>query len=177
MTGILKVDQLKDNAGTDIFDASGTNITIGRSTGVVKVAKIPMLKVGQSGDIDLGGSNDYVRYNSFASNNVFDGEDNMNAFDTTTSIYTIPAGCSGLWYISASLYTSVNNVNQLAVNVNGTREDAIGSDSGTSNMNQGSITKRLNAGDTVRIFAFYTSGSVRTSGNPYHTWWQMNFIG
>ena len=176
MTGTLKVDQLKDNAGTDIFDASGTNITIGRSTGVVKVAKIPMLKVGMSGDLDMGGSNDYIRYNSFASNNVFDGEDNMNAFNTSTSTYTIPADCSGLWHISASLYTSIGNANQLAVNVNGTREDALGSDNGTSNMNQGSITKRLNAGDTVRIFAFYTS-NIRISGNPYHTWWQMNFIG
>ena len=176
MTGILKVDQLKDNAGTDIFDASGTNITIGRSTGIVKVAKIPMLKVGQTGAVTLGGSNDYIRYNSFSTSNVFDPEDNMNGFNTSASTYTIPTGCSGLWYISASLYTSSNNVNQLAVNVNGTREDALGSDSGTSNMNQGSITKRLNEGDEIKIFAFYASAVV-TNGNPYHTWWQMNFIG
>ena len=176
MTGILKVDQLKDNAGTDIFDASGTNITIGRSTGVVKVAKIPMLKVGMSGDLDMGGSNDYIRYNSFASNHVFGGEDNMSAFNTSTSTYTIPADCSGLWYISASLYTSIGNANQIAVNVNGTREDAIGVDGGTTVMNQGSITKRFNAGDQIKLFAFYSS-NIRTSGNPYHTWWQMNFIG
>lgn len=176
MTGILKVDQLKDNTGADIFDASGTNITIGRSTGIVKVAKIPMLKVGASGALSMGGSNDYIRYNSFASNNVFDGEDNMNAFDTSTSIYTIPADCSGLWYISASLYTTTSNVNQLAVHVNNGREDAIGSDNGTSPMNQGSITKRLNAGDQIRIFAYYAA-NITTQGNPYHTWWQMNFIG
>ena len=176
MTGILKVDQLKDNTGTDIFDASCTNITIGRSTGVVKVAKIPMLKVGQTGAVTLGGSNDYVRYNSFSTSDVFDPEDNMNGFNTSTSTYTIPTGCSGLWYISASLYTSSNNVNQLAVNVNGTREDALGSDAGASNMNQGSITKRLNAGDAIQIWAFYSS-NVTTNGNPYHTWWQMNLIG
>ena len=60
MTGILKVDQIKDNTGTDIFDASGTNITIGRPTGIVNIAKIPMLKVGMTGNITLGGSNDYL---------------------------------------------------------------------------------------------------------------------
>jgi len=43
-------------------------------------------------------------------------------------------------------------------------------------MNQGSITKRLNAGDAIQIWAFYSS-NVTTNGNPYHTWWQMNLIG
>ena len=177
MTGILKVDQLKDNAGTDIFDASGTNITIGRPTGVVKVAKIPHLKVGCTGALGMGGANDYIRYNSFASNNVFGGEDNMNAYSTADARYTIPAGCSGLWHISASLYTTTNNVNQLAVNVNGTREDAIGSDAGSTNMNQGAIVKRLAAGDLIRIYAFYSSGNITTQANPYHTWWEMTFLG
>ena len=176
MTGILKVDQLKDNAGTDIFDASGTNITIGRPTGIVKIAKIPHLKVGASGALGMGGSNDYIRYNSFASNNVFGGEDNMNAYSTADARYTIPADCSGLWHISAALYTTSANVNQLAVNVNGTREDALGSDNGTSPMNQGSIVKRLEAGDLIRIFAFYGS-NITTQGNPYHTWWEMTFLG
>lgn len=177
MTGILKVDQLKDNTGTDIFDASGTNITIGRPTGIVKIAKIPHLKVGASGALGMGGSNDYIRYNSFASNNVFGGEDNMNAYSTADARYTIPADCSGLWHISAALYTTSANVNQLAVNVNGTREDALGSDNGTSNMNQGAIVKRLAAGDLIRIFAFYSSGNITTQGNPYHTWWEMTFLG
>ena len=168
MTGILKVDALQNNTGTSALSFN--------SDGVVKVAKIPMLKVGQTGALTLGGSNDYIRYNSFGTSDVFDPEDNMNGFNTSASTYTIPTGCSGLWYISASLYTSSGNVNQLAVNVNGTREDALGSDAGTSNMNQGSITKRLNAGDVIQIFAFYAS-NVTTNGNPYHTWWQMNLIG
>jgi len=168
MTGTLKVDALQNNTGTSTLSFN--------TDGVVKVAKIPMLKVGQTGAVTLGGSNDYVRYNSFGTSDVFDPEDNMNGFNTSTSTYTIPTGCSGLWYISASLYTSSNNVNQLAVNVNGTREDALGSDAGASNMNQGSITKRLNAGDAIQIWAFYSS-NVTTNGNPYHTWWQMNLIG
>ena len=176
MTGILKVDQLKDNAGADIFDASGNNITIGRSTGIVKIAKIPHLKVGASGALSMGGSNDYIRYNSFTSNNVFEGEDNMNAYSTADARYTIPAGCSGLWHISASLYTTTSNVNQLAIQVNGTRKDAIGSDNGTSPMNQGAMVKRLTAGDQIRILAFYAS-AVTTQGNPYHTWWEMTFLG
>ena len=168
MTGTLKVDALQNNTGTSTLSFN--------TDGVVKVAKIPMLKVGQTGAVTLGGSNDYVRYNSFSTSDVFDPEDNMNGFNTSTSTYTIPTGCSGLWYISASLYTSSNNVNQLAVNVNGTREDALGSDAGASNMNQGSITKRLNAGDAIQIWAFYSS-NVTTNGNPYNTWWQMNLIG
>ena len=168
MTGTLKVDALQNNTGTSTLSFN--------TDGVVKVAKIPMLKVGQTGAVTLGGSNDYVRYNSFSTSDVFDQEDNMNGFNTSTSTYTIPTGCSGLWYISASLYTSSNNVNQLAVNVNGTREDALGSDAGASNMNQGSITKRLNAGDAIQIWAFYSS-NVTTNGNQYHTWWQMNLIG
>jgi len=168
MTGTLKVDALQNNTGTSTLSFN--------TDGVVKVAKIPMLKVGQTGAVTLGGSNDYVRYNSFSTSDVFDPEDNMNGFNTSTSTYTIPTGCSGLWYISASLYTSSNNVNQLAVNVNGTREDALGSDAGASNMNQGSITKRLNAGDAIQIWTFYSS-NVTTNGNPYHTWWQMNLIG
>ena len=176
MTGILKVDQLKDNAGTDIFDASGNNITIGRSTGIVKIAKIPMLKVGCNGALTMGGTADYIRYNSFNSSHSFNPEDNMNAFNTATSTYTIPANCSGLWFISASLYATTSNVNQLAVNVNGARQDAIGSDAAASNMNQGSITKRLNAGDQIQIWAYYAS-NITTQGNIYHTWWQMNFIG
>ena len=147
MTGTLKVDALQNNTGTSTLSFN--------TDGVVKVAKITMLKVGQTGAVTLGGSNDYVRYNSFSTSDVFEPEDNMNGFNTSTSTYTIPTGCSGLWYISASLYTSSNNVNQLAVNVNGTREDALGSDAGASNMNQGSITKRLNAGDAIQIWAFY----------------------
>ena len=147
MTGTLKVDALQNNTGTSTLSFN--------TDGVVKVAKIPMLKVGQTGAVTLGGSNDYVRYNSFSTSDVFEPEDNMNGFNTSTSTYTIPTGCSGLWYISASLYTSSNNVNQLAVNVNGTREDALGSDAGASNMNQVSITKRLNAGDAIQIWAFY----------------------
>ena len=39
-----------------------------------------------------------------------------------------------------------------------------------------SITKRLNAGDAIKIWTFYSS-AITTNGNPYHTWWQMNFIG
>lgn len=176
MTGILKVDQLKDNAGTDIFDASGTNITIGRSTGVVKIAKIPHLKVGASGALAMGGTTDYIRYNSFASNDVFGGEDNMSGYSTADARYTIPVGCNGLWHISASLYATTSNVNQLGIQVNGVRKDAIGSDGGTSAMNQGAMIKRLAAGDQIRILAFYSS-NITTQGNPYHTWWEMTFLG
>jgi len=167
MTGILKVDALQNNTGTSTLSFN--------TDGVVTHNKIPMLKVGSNAAVAMA-SNDYIRYNSFASNHVFDGEDNMNAFNTLTSTYTIPANCSGLWYISAALYATTSNVNQLAVHVNGNREDAIGSDGGTSNMNQGSITKRLTAGDTIQIFGYFAS-AVTTQGNPYHTWWQMNFIG
>lgn len=168
MTGILKVDALQNNTGTSTLSFN--------SDGVVTHNKIPMLKVGEVGTLTMGGTSDYIRYNSFASGDVFDGEDNMNAFDTSTSTYTIPASCSGLWYISAGVYATTSNINQLAVNVNGVREDAIGSDAGSTNMNQGSITKRLNAGDAIQIWAFYAS-NVTTQGNKFHTWWQMNFIG
>ena len=168
MTGTLKVDALQNNTGTSALSFN--------SDGVVTHNKIPMLKVGEVGTLTMGGNNDYIRYNSFASSDVFDGEDNMNAFNTSTSTYTIPANCSGLWFISASVYATTSNINQLAVYVNGVREDAIGSDAGASDMNQGSITKRLNAGDEIQIWAFYAS-NVTTQGNLYHTWWQMNFIG
>ena len=159
-----------------ITNATGTNAIGITSGGVITHTKIPHLKVGASGALGMGGSNDYVRYNSFASNNVFGGEDNMNGYNTTDARYTIPAGCSGLWHISASLYATTSNVNQLAINVNGTREDAIGSDAGSTNMNQGAIVKRLAAGDLIRIFAFYSS-NITTQGNPYHTWWEMTFLG
>jgi hypothetical protein len=160
----------------NIEHTNGTSAITVNSSGVVKAPKIPMLKVGQSGNIALSGTSGKIPYNSFSSADVFGGEDNMNAFDTSTSTYTIPTGCSGLWYISAGLYSTSNNPNQLAVNVNGTREDALGSDNGASNMNQGSITKRLNEGDTIQIHAFYAS-AITSGGNKYHTWWQMNLIG
>ena len=168
MTGIIKVDTIQNNGGT-------TGLTI-QSDGVISRGKIPHLKVGSSGSLAMGGANDYIRYNSFAASQVFGGEDNMSAYSTTDARYTIPAGCSGLWHISASLYATTSNVNQLAINVNGTREDAIGSDAGSTNMNQGAIVKRLAAGDLIRIYAFYSS-NITTQGNKYHTWWEMTYLG
>jgi hypothetical protein len=147
-----------------------------KSDGVITKNKIPHLKVGASGALAMSGTFDYIRYNSFASNHVFDGEDNMSAYSTTDARYTIPTGCSGLWHISASLYATTSNVNQLGIEVNGVRKDAIGSDGGTSAMNQGAIVKRLAAGDLIRILAFYSS-NITTQGNPYHTWWEMTYLG
>ena len=169
MASILNVDKIRATGST-------TDALQVQSNGIVNHGKIPHLKVGASGNIAMGGSNDYIRYNSFASNNVFGGEDNMSGYSTSDARYTIPTGCSGLWHISASLYTTTSNVNQLAINVNGTREDAIGSDSGSTNMNQGAIVKRLAAGDLIRIYAFYAS-NITTMGNPYHTWWEMTYLG
>ena len=169
MASILNVDKIRATGSTN--DALQV-----QSNGIVNHGKIPHLKVGASGALGMGGANDYIRYNSFASADVFGGEDNMSGYSTSDARYTIPAGCSGLWHISASLYATTSNVNQLAINVNGTREDAIGSDAGASNQNQGAIVKRLAAGDLIRIYAFYSS-NITTQGNKYHTWWEMTYLG
>lgn len=165
----LHLSTIKDSSGAE------TALLI-RSTGIVSHGKIPHLKVGMNADLGMGGSNDYIRYNSFDAAHVFDGEDNMNGFSTSNSKYTIPANCNGLWHISAGLLTSTSNANQLAINVNGTREDAIGSDAGNSNQNQGAIVKRLAAGDEIQIYAFYAS-NITTESNKYHTWWEMTYLG
>ena len=191
MSSILKVSEIQDptNGNTALKVASdgavqmttvehtnGTGAMTIQSDGVISRGKIPHLKVGSSGSISMGGANDYIRYNSFDASQVFGGEDNMSAYSTSDARYTIPTGCSGLWHISAALYATSSNVNQLAINVNGTREDAIGSDAGSTNMNQGAIVKRLEAGDLIRIYAFY-SANITTQGNKYHTWWEMTFLG
>ena len=191
MSSILKVSEIQDptNGNTALKVASdgavqmttvehtnGTGAMTIQSDGVISRGKIPHLKVGASGSLGMGGSFDYIRYNSFASNDVFDGEDNMSGYSTSDARYTIPAGCNGLWHISASLYATTSNVNQLGIQVNGTREDAIGSDGGLTAMNQGAMVKRLAAGDQIRILAFYSS-NITTQGNPYHTWWEMTFLG
>jgi len=165
----LIVDEIQGKA------SNATALTVGANN-IVQFSKIPHLKVGSLGSISMGGSNDYIRYNSFDANQVFGGEDNMGTYSTADARYTIPAGCSGLWHISASLYATSSNVNQLAINVNGNREDAIGSDAGATNQNQGAIVKRLAAGDQIRIYAFY-SANIATQGNKYHTWWEMTFLG
>ena len=176
MTGILKVDQLKDNAGTDIFDASGTNITIGRSTGVVKIAKIPHLKVGLASNTTVN-SGDRVLFGSFNTSHVFMPEDNMSAFDVASNSYIIPTGCSGLWHISCSIYGVTSNPNQIAVWYNGNRQDAIGSSGGTSSMVQGSMIKRLAAGDDIEMHVYCAGSTVTPTQNQYHSWWEMTFIG
>jgi hypothetical protein len=188
MSSIIKVDAIQKADGTTptaqelgvkvdkLETSSGTSALTLRSDGVVVHNKIPHLKVGASGAVGMGGSFDYIRYNSFNTSHVFDPEDNMNAYSTADARYTIPAGCNGLWHISASLYATTSNVNQLGIQVNGTREDAIGSDAGSTNQNQGAIVKRLAAGDQIRILAFY-GANITTQSNAYHTWWEMTYLG
>lgn len=175
MTSIIKVDQIQDNAGADIFNATGTNITIGRTSGVVKLAKIPMLKCGLSAAQNVTTAGRVV-FNSLSTSNSFNAEDNMSALNTATGVYTIPDGCAGLWHISCHIYATNNNPNQIAVNVNGARQDAIGTDNGDSPFNQGAITKRFAAGDQVAMH-LYNTGTSAVQSNIYHTWWQMNFLG
>ena len=156
-------------------NAYTTNMSIDAS-GVVKTPSQPMLKVGLSSGAYLTGTNGKIPFDSFNSAVVFDPEDNMNAFNTSTNTYTIPSGLGGLWFISAHTYTTGNNANQIAVYVNGSREDAIGTDAGTSGMNQGSIVKRFAAGDQIQMWVFM-GAALTVQPNMFHTYWQMNFLG
>ena len=167
-SNIISVDGLKHTNGT-----SGIAITSG---GIVTHTKIPMLKVGVTNSSSLTGTQGKIPFDSFNSAHVFDPEDNMNAFNTSTNTYTIPSGLGGLYHISSHIYTTTSNANQIAVYVNGSREDAIGTDNGTSMMNQGSIVKRFAAGDEIQLWAFYAS-TVTIQPNMFHTYWQMNFLG
>ena len=97
------------------YDGSVTAATI-NSDGVMVRGKIPMLKVGISTATTIN-TGDRILWNTFGSSHVFDGEDNMNAFNTSNNNYTIPANCGGLWYISCSLYTTTSNINQLAASL------------------------------------------------------------
>ena len=156
-------------------NAYTTNMTINPS-GVVTIPNQPMLKVGVANASSMTGTNGKIPFDSFNSAHVFDPEDNMSAFNTSTNTYTIPSGLGGLYHISAHIYTTTSNANQIAVYVNGNREDAIGTDNGTSMMNQGSIVKRFAAGDQIQMWAFYAS-NITIQPNAFHTYWQMNFLG
>ena len=157
------------------YDGSVTAATI-NSDGVMVRGKIPMLKVGMSTATTIN-TGDRILFNSFSSSHVFDGEDNMSAFNTSNNNYTIPANCGGLWYISCSLYTTTSNINQLAVFVDGNRKDAIGSQGGASAHAQGSIIKRLSVGDVITMHGFSAGSTVTPQPNAYHSWWQMTFLG
>ena len=156
-------------------NAYTTSMSIDAS-GVVKTPSQPMLKVGLGSGAYLTGTHGKVPFGSFNSSHVFDPEDNMNAFNTSTNTYTIPSGLGGLWHITAHTYTTGNNANQIAVYVNGSREDAIGTDGGTTAHNQGSIVKRFAAGDQIQIWVFY-GAALTVQPNMFHTYWQMNFLG
>tara|TARA_B100000282_G_scaffold256109_1_gene202373 strand:- start:242 stop:745 length:504 start_codon:yes stop_codon:yes gene_type:complete len=160
----------------NIQHTNGTNAIAIRSDGIITKNIIPMLKVGLSSAATISAGSGKVPFDSFNNSLVFDPEDNMSAFNTSTNTYTIPSGLGGLWFISCHVYSSSNNPNQIAVNVNGTREDAIGTDNGVSNMNQGAITKRFSAGDEIQMWVFNAS-QVIIQPNTFHTYWQMNFIG
>ena len=157
------------------YDGSTTAATI-NSDGVIVRGKIPTLKVG-IGTATTISSGATIQFNSFSNTQVFEGEDNMSAFNTSNYNYTIPANCGGLWYISASCYTTTSNINQLAVYVDGNRHDAIGSQGGASSMAQGSIIKRLSVGDVITMNGFSAGSTFTPQPNAYHSWWQMTFLG
>jgi len=168
MTGILKVDALQNNTGTSTLSFN--------TDGVVTHNKIPHLKVGLASNTTIN-SGDRVLFGSFSTSHVFMPEDNMSAFDAATNSYIIPTGCSGLWHISCSIYGVTSNPNQIAVWYNGNRQDAIGSQSGTADMVQGSIIKRFAAGDDIEMHCYCVGSTVTPTQNPYHSWWEMTFIG
>tara|TARA_B100001057_G_C22697305_1_gene890255 strand:- start:327 stop:833 length:507 start_codon:yes stop_codon:yes gene_type:complete len=168
MSSVIKVDAIQNQSGT-----SSLNVN---SDGVIRHGKIPMLKVGLSTATTIN-SGDRILFNSFSSSHVFDGEDNMGAFNTSNNNYIIPANCGGLWHISASCYTTTSNINQLAVFVGGNRKDAIGSQGGASSMAQGSIIKRLSVGDVITMQGFSAGSTFTPQPNAYHSWWQMSFLG
>ena len=155
--------------------SSVTAATI-NSDGVIVRGKIPMLKVGISTATTIN-TGDRILFNTFSSSHVFDGEDNMSAFNTSNNNYTIPADCGGLWYISASLYSTTSNVNQLAIHIGGVRKDAIGNSGGASAFTQGSIIKRLSVGDVITMHGFCQSSTFTPQPSTYHSWWQMSFLG
>jgi len=169
MSSVIKVDAIQNQSGTSALNVNGD--------GVIRHGKIPMLKVGIGAVSSPSGSNSKVAYNSFSSSNVFDGEDNMSAFDTSSSTYTIPTNCAGLWHISVSLYSTGVVPNQFAVYLNGVRKDAIGNHNGVAPMMHGALVKRFSVGDAVQIWIFHGSGTVNQQPNPYHSYWQMNFLG
>ena len=165
---LLKVQELQHTNGTSAI-AISSGVIITKNT-------IPMLKVGLGSPATIPAGSGKVPFNSFSTSHVFDPEDNMSAFNTSTNTYTIPSGLGGLWFISCHTYSSSNNPNQIAVYQNGNRKDAIGTDGGASSMNQGSITKRLSAGDEIQIWIFNGSQCI-LQPNVYHTYWQMNLVG
>ncbi len=186
MSSIIKVDTIQNVSGnnlittdsntTSIKNPSGTTGLSIDSGGIVSHTKIPMLKVGRGSTYNVNGTGSIIPFDSFSSSHVFDPEDNMSAFNTTTHTYTIPAGLGGLYHISAHVYTTTSNANQIAIYQNGNRKDAIGTDGGTSGMNQGAIVKRFAAGDEIQLWLFCSNNLV-IQPNVFHTYWQMNFLG
>lgn len=186
MSSIIKVDTIQnvsgnnlittDNNTTSIKNPGGTTGLSIDSGGIVKHTKIPMLKVGLANTSAMSGTSHKVPFDSFSSSHVFDPEDNMGAFNTSTNTYTIPSGLGGLYHITAHVYTTTSNANQLAIYQNGARKDAFGSDGGSSEMNQGAIVKRFAAGDEIQIWIFSAS-NLTIQSNVFHTYWQMNFLG
>ena len=169
MSSILKVSEIQD-------PTNGNTALQVASDGVISRGKIPHLKVGMDTATTVN-TGDRILYNSFSGSYVFAGEDNMSGFSTSNNTYTIPTNCSGLWHISASVYGTTSNPNQIGVSINNTREDAIGSDSGQSSMCQGAIVRRLTAGDVIRLLVFSAGSTTTPQPNKYHTWWEMTFLG
>lgn len=159
------------------IDSVNGNNAIGiNSDGVITHTKIPHLKVGLASNTTVN-TGDRVLFGSFNASHVFMPEDNMSAFDAASNSYIIPTGCSGLWHISCSIYGVTSNPNQIAVWYNGNRQDAIGSSGGTSAMVQGSIIKRLAAGDDIEMHVYCAGSTVTPTQNQFHSWWEMTLIG
>jgi len=91
--------------------------------------------------------------------------DTASGFNTTTWLYTIPTGGTGIWQFNATTRTTTGLAQALIVNVNATSYYLF--DSGSVNVTScsGTLELSVTAGDTIKMFILNNSGGAGTASN------------
>jgi hypothetical protein len=94
----------------------------------------------------------------------------------SNSTYSLTAPVTGIYLVNVSIYTSSYGINQIALYVNGSRKNSIPTGYGTA-IAGGSAMVILQAGDTLDLRVFNDVGTITLYGNPYHSWFNIYFLG
>ena len=90
----------------NIQHTNGTNAIAIRSDGIITKNIIPMLKVGLSSAATISAGSGKVPFDSFNNSLVFDPEDNMSAFNTSTYTFTCPVAGKYFVYAKTTVLSS-----------------------------------------------------------------------
>ena len=158
----LKVGTIQDHAN------STTAMTIDSGGRILQPEK-PHFHVNKT-DSHVGASTTIVW------NNVI--RDTESAYNTSTGIYTIPSGLTGVWWFGASVLANTTPYTEITLRVGatGTFNNRNASPNNVNSSAQISAAYYATAGDEILIRT-EASSSAYGSGNGQYSFWTGYFIG